>query len=327
MRSSRLLSLLILLQLRGRMTADALAREFEVSIRTIYRDIDALSAAGIPVYGDKGHGGGFALLEGYRTRLTGLDRDEAAAMPLAALPGAAAALGLGAPAGRARRKLMAALPPKLLTDASVWADRFHLDVSDWYQFSDAPEHLHLLAAAVADARRVSFTYSSWTRRAAWVVDPLGLVLKAGRWYLVATASGAPLTFRVDEMSGFKLLDGHFERPADFVLADWWASSLARMEATLRPEVARLLVSPAGLKRISALGAFAARAVAAAGPADASGWRSVALPVETGDHSVLALLGCGPEFRVLAPAWLRRRLAVLARDMTVQMNAIGRGQKG
>src|SRR6185295_10620801 len=127
MRASRLLSILILLQVRLRLTAEALAEEFEVSVRTIYRDIDALSAAGIPVYGDRGPGGGFRLLDGYRTRLTGLAPDEAEAMMMIGLPGPAAALGLASAATRAKGKLLAALPASGGEDAGRMAQRFHLD--------------------------------------------------------------------------------------------------------------------------------------------------------------------------------------------------------
>ena len=127
MRASRLLSMLILLQLRGRLTADVLAAEFEVSLRTIYRDIDHLSAAGIPVYADRGPGGGFRLLEGYRTKLTGLTAMEAEALALAGLPGPAADLGLGAALGAGRLKLLAAMPAGMREGAGRIGERFHLD--------------------------------------------------------------------------------------------------------------------------------------------------------------------------------------------------------
>jgi predicted DNA-binding transcriptional regulator YafY len=311
MRSSRLLAILILLQLRGRVTAHALAEEFEVSVRTIYRDMDALSAGGVPLYGDKGPGGGFQLLDGYRTKLTGLDRDEASAMLMAGMPGPAAALGIGEAAGRARNKLLAALPETSAARAGLLGERFHLDVSDWYQLTEPLPALAPLATAVFESRRIMFTYDSWTQTKNWLVDPLGLVLKGGEWYVVAEADAKRLTFKVSNIVGLAVLMENFERPARFELGLWWAESLARFEAELRPEIAKLRVSPAGLKRIAALGSFAARAVAQAGPPDRRGWRSLGLPIESGDHSALALLGCGPEFEVISPPSFRHRIAELA----------------
>ncbi len=189
MRASRLLSILILLQLRQRLTAEELAEEFEVSVRTIYRDIDALSAAGVPVYGDRGPGGGFQLLDGYRTKLTGLDASEAEAMLLIGLPGEAQAMGLGDAATRARNKLLAALPKAGSEEANRIAGRFHLDSRDWYRAARPTPFLSRVARAVLDRRLLTMTYDSWKARADWRVEPLGLVLKAGHWYLVGRGHG------------------------------------------------------------------------------------------------------------------------------------------
>ena len=158
MRASRLLAIMILLQARGRLTAERLAAEFEVSERTIYRDIDALSAAGVPVYGDRGPGGGFALLDGYRTRLTGMAADEASALALAGVPSAAEAVGLGAALRDAFGKLLAALPGEGSGQAASAAARFHVDPADWYRGGEAAPHLPELARAVLDARPVGFGY-------------------------------------------------------------------------------------------------------------------------------------------------------------------------
>ena len=184
MRVRRLLSILMLLQLRVRLTAEELAREFDVSVRTIYRDVEELGAAGIPVYADRGPGGGFQLVDGYRTRLTGLGTDEAEAVFMIGLPGAAAAMGLGAAATNAGRKLLAALPQPLSDGAGRLGQRFHLDPIDWYREEERAEHLPTIARAVLDQRVVSMTYESWTSVRPWVIEPLGLVLKAGAWYVV-----------------------------------------------------------------------------------------------------------------------------------------------
>jgi predicted DNA-binding transcriptional regulator YafY len=318
MRSSRLLSILILLQLRGRVTAQALAAEYEVSIRTIYRDMDALSAAGVPLYGDKGPGGGFQLLDGYRTRLTGLDQAEADALLLAGMPDAAAALGLGDAAKRAGRKMLAALPVDAAGSASHVRGRVHLDHSGWYRVSEPSPQLEAVASALFAERRVAFGYDSWTQRRDWTVDPLGLVAKEGNWYLVGQSGEKILTFRVSQIADLKALEAPSYRPKDFDLPTWWDASVARFEAELRPLTALVRASPVGVKRLAALGAFAERAVADAGPADRAGWRDVQLPVEQSDHSALALLGCGPELEVIQPPALRHRLAELAAAVVARM---------
>jgi predicted DNA-binding transcriptional regulator YafY len=317
MKSSRLLSILILLQLRKRLTADALAREFEVSVRTIYRDIDALSAAGVPVYADKGPGGGFSLLDGYRTRLTGLNTDEAQAISMIGLPGPAAALGLGAAARRAKGKLLAALTPAAAEGADRIASRFHLDATDWYRAADDAPHLPSLARAVLDERRVRLVYDSWKGEQDWIVDPLGLVLKAGIWYLVAETRDKVRTFRASEIRSVEVTQDPATRPAGFDLPRYWAESLERFERQLRPGVASLWASATGLKRLAALGRFAADAVARAEPGAANGGYSVALPLEHSDHAVLQLLGIGPEIAVLAPPELRARLAKLAGEVAAR----------
>lgn len=308
MRASRLLSILILLQLRGRLTAEALAAEFEVSVRTIYRDIDALSAAGVPVYGDRGPGGGFQLLDGYRTRLTGLSAAEAEALFLIGLPAQAAALGIGAAAALAGHKLLAALPPEAGATAGRAGARFHLDPVDWYRDAAPAPQLPTVARAVLDQQVLAMRYESWTRVGDWIVEPLGVVLKAGSWYLVAGGHGKIRTFRVAAIVSAQPTGDKFERPRDFDLARHWAAGLQQFEARLRGAVATIEATAEGQKRIAALGAFAAAAVAAA-EGDV-----VRLPFETIDQAALMLLGIGPEIRIIAPVELRTALHALARKV-------------
>jgi predicted DNA-binding transcriptional regulator YafY len=318
MRASRLLSILILLQLRARVTAEALAGEFGVSVRTIYRDIDELSAAGIPVQADRGPGGGFQLLDGYRTRLTGLTAAEAEALLMIGLPGPAQALGLGAAAAGAKAKVLASLPTPSLAGAGRLATRFHLDPVDWYRAAAPVLHLPALARAVLGQQRVAITYESWTRTRDWRVEPLGLVLKAGSWYVVAGAGKGVRTFRVSNVRELVALDTTFERPPRFDLQAYWTASLSRFESGLRKGAATLRVSPAGRERMTRLGAYAARAVADAEPPDPDGWACVRLPIESVEQAALALLGVGPELEVLAPDALRERTRTLAREIARKM---------
>jgi predicted DNA-binding transcriptional regulator YafY len=319
MRASRLLSILILLQLRARLTAEALADEFEVSVRTIYRDIDALSAAGVPVYGDRGPGGGFALLDGYRTRLTGLDAAEAEAMLMIGMPGQAAALGLGAAAGRARSKLLAALTPEGSAVADRISGRFHLDPADWYRAAEPVTWLPSIARAVIDQQRLEMRYESWTGIRDRVVNPMGLVQKGANWYLVGRVGDDYRTYRVGAIRELVVRAERFERSADFNLAEHWAAQLKRFERDLRPETARLRVSTEGRRRMAELGAYAAKAVAAARDADANGWTELDLPFENMEQGARLLLGLGPEFVIIAPAELREAVRELA-EATVKRQA-------
>jgi predicted DNA-binding transcriptional regulator YafY len=317
MRASRLLSILMLLQLRERLTADELAEEFEVSVRTIHRDIEALSAAGIPVYGDRGPGGGFQLLDGYRTRLTGLATDEAEAVFMIGLPDAAASLGLGSAATNAGRKVLASLPPALRDGADRLAERFHLDPIEWYQAAEPVDHLPALARAVLDERVVTMKYESWTGIRDWRIEPLGLVLKTGAWYVVAQTEFGTRTFKVAHILEQVVEQTTFERPSDFDLPMYWAAQLQRFENDLRPHTAMLRASLVGRERLSRLGAYAARAVREAGAPDAVGWAHLRFPFENIEQAALALLGIGPEVEVHEPHALRDRMRELAQQVAGQ----------
>lgn len=310
MRASRLLSILILLQLRQRLTAEELAEEFEVSIRTIYRDIDALSAAGVPVYGDRGPGGGFQLLDGYRTKLTGLDASEAEAMLLIGLPGEAQAMGLGDAAARARNKLLAALPKAGSEEANRIAGCFHLDSRDWYRAARPTPFLSRVARAVLDRRVLAMTYDSWKDRAEWRVEPLGLVLKAGHWYLVARGHGKARIFNIADIQSLEIFDQEFEHPVDFDLAGWWQAEQVRFETELFSETATLRLSPLGLKRLAALsprGAAAARSA----EIDEEGWAIAEMAIENSDHGAREILMLGAEMTILAPESFCERVHNLA----------------
>jgi len=223
MLASRLLSILMLLQTRGRMSAPLLAREFEVSVRTIHRDIDQLSAAGIPVYADRGRNGGFQLLDGYRTKLTGLTQSEAETIFLAGLPGPAAQLGLADLLSTARLKLMAALPANLQPGAERIAARFHLDPTGWFRSAHPLPSLQVVARAVWGERMLTLRYrragesDARPRRLA----PLGLVLKGGTWYLVAQSGKSIRTYRMANIRDAEICDELAIRPKNFDLGAHW----------------------------------------------------------------------------------------------------------
>ncbi len=313
MRSSRLLSILMLLQTRGRLTAEALAEEFEVSVRTIYRDIDALSLSGAPVYADRGPGGGFALLDGYRTRLTGLTDAEAETLFLGGLAGPAAQLGLGEVMAATQLKLLAALPAERQAAAERIADRFHLDPVGWYRDAEEAARLPALAQAVWTCRRIDVRYDRWKGVVDRTLSPLGLILKGGTWYLAALAAGPePRVYRVSNIQALTVGDETFERPAEFDLEAFWTASTQRFEREIFTGEARLRITRAGLKRLSYLGAAQAR-IAADALATLDGEAcEVVVPIESLDHAAQDFLRLGVEAQVLEPPELRERMADTAK---------------
>lgn len=309
MRASRLLSILILLQLKGRTSAEDLAREFEVSVRTIYRDIDQLSAAGVPVYAERGRSGGFALLDGYRTKLTGLTQDEAQTLLLGAATGVARDLGLGAEAAAAQLKLLASLSPETSASAQRVGQRFHLDPANWYAHAEPPSVLPALADAVWREKRITVRYESWKGAVTRDLDPLGLVLKAGVWYLVAAWRERPLTYRVSNILSLEITDAAARRPRRFDLAAYWDAWTEDFEARLMRHRALIEVSQEGRKIMRAFLPAAAHAVEASHEsAGRAGWVRAEIPVEDVDSAARQLLSLGAELRVLSPAPLRAALA-------------------
>jgi len=318
MRASRLVAILLLLQARGRMTADALAAELEVSVRTVYRDIEALHLAGVALYGEAGRDGGYRLLDGYRTHLTGLTRDEAAALWLAALPAAAQDLGLSAAAAGAAAKLKAALSDDLRQRADHVQGRLYFDPVAWYDEIDRHSFLSEVASAVWQHRRLRVTYLRWDepREVERTLDPYGLVLKGGRWYLVARCDNRLRTYRVSQLRHVQPTDERFDRPDDFDLAAYWRRYLADFTARRHQLHATVRLSPRGRRRLAHLMEPAVvRAVATTtGPADDDGWVQATLPIESISHAHDELLRLGAEVQVLAPVALRELVARTARAL-------------
>jgi predicted DNA-binding transcriptional regulator YafY len=319
MRSSRLVSILMLLQARRRMTARELAAELEVSLRTVYRDVEALAAAGIPVYAEHGRAGGYQLVDGYRTRLTGLTESEAQSLFMIGLPGPAAALGLSHEAASAERKLLAALGPAQRVRAGRLRDRFHLDVPAWYRDADDSPFLAAIAEAVLADRYVDVVYRRWEapREVERRLAPYGLVLKSGSWYVVADTGGAAdavRTYRVSNVLRLTPSAEHFDRPAGFDLAGQWSRHLAEFDRRRFTGTAVLRLSPGLVRRLPDLSDASLRKAAAGAVPDPDGWTTVELPVEHDQVAAQQLLPYGAGLQVLSPVSLRDELVTRARAL-------------
>jgi predicted DNA-binding transcriptional regulator YafY len=316
MRASRLVNVLLLLQTRGGLTASELARELEVSIRTIYRDVEALSAAGVPIYADRGPQGGIRLVEGYRTRLTGLTDEEAKALFLSGMPGPAAQLGFGTVVVAARLKILAALPPELRARATRISERFHLDAPGWFQVPEEVPHLEALAEAVWEERRVAVEYKREDRVVvSRVLEPLGLVLKAGTWYVVARAEGQDRTYRVSRFVSAQLLPERFERPSDFDVAGFWAESIAAYERELpRIEVSLRMRRDALARLADVVGQRHADLAIASAREEREGSLVLTLTYEDVEQASGPMLRLGGYAEVVAPEELRYRVLEAARGI-------------
>ncbi len=305
MRADRLLSIVLLLQSRGRQSARQLAAELDVSVRTVYRDMLALGTVGIPVFGDST---GYQLVDGYRTQLTGLTGDEARGLVLAGLPGAAADLGLADVVAAAQLKLAAALPEALRERVTRMRQRFHLDTPGWYHDGDSCDYLAVVADAVWRQRVISVQYENWTRVVNRRLEPYGLVLKAGKWYLVAHAGSGVRTFRVSQIRELSVLPDQFDWPAGFDLAAYWSEHIVEFRARLYRGEALVRLSPALLDRLPHLMGRAVADAAAAGQPQPDGWVLARVPIESDSHAEAELLRLGAQVEVLEPASLRDRLA-------------------
>ncbi|MFI0709421.1 helix-turn-helix transcriptional regulator [Streptomyces inhibens] len=352
MRAARLIKMVLLLQSRPSMTAAELARELEVSERTVARDVLALSEAGVPVYADRGRAGGYRLIGGYRTRLTGLGRSEAEALFLSGVPSALREMGLADAASAARLKVSAALLPELRDAATGAAQRFHLDAPNWYQEPETPALLPAIADAVWDDRRITARYLRKDTEVERELEPYGLVLKAGVWYLAARTRGDYRVYRVDRFSAVEFggadersgadegtgadegsgaddsgqagttgrtgaSGGRFLRDESFDLPAFWAERATQFTRSLLREEVVLRLSERGVLQLPYVTErMAAReaieAAQAAGGSDAHGRLTVTLAVESAEVAYAQLLALGPEGEIVAPSGLRERFAAAAR---------------
>lgn len=312
MRADRLVSLALLLQTRGRMPARALAAALEVSVRTVYRDIAALNAAGVPVVAESGPKGGCWLLDDYRFPLRGLSADEASALVLLGVPAVVAELGLADALAAAQRKVRAG--------ARAGTALVHLDMPRWFHGAEPAPHLRTLAAAVRDGRqlRIGYRRGGQEPETTRVIEPLGLVNKAGAWYLVASGearAGEPAVFRAGRVASAQVLPGAVARPPGFDLAAFWERWSASFTGGLPKVEVRLRASAAALAAFPEIFGDPVRPVlAAAPPPDAAGFTEVRLTFEHEMAAAARLAGFGGEVEVLSPAAVRARLVATAREL-------------
>lgn len=318
MRASRLLSILMLLQTRGRLSAPTLAAELEVSQRTILRDIDHLSAAGVPIWSDRGREGGFQLREGWSTNLTGLTEDEAQALFLAGLPTAAAELGLGSATASARLKMLASLPEALRSNAEQVNARLHFDPVDWFRATVPTDYLQAMAHCVWHQRIAEMEYESWKGRKKRVVKPLGLILKAGIWYAAALAdeSKEPRIYRLSNIHALAVTEQRFRRPKRFDLAQFWQDATRRFEADIYQGHTVVRATAQGMKRLLELSAAVGEAAkrTAIIDADKKGWTKVTIPIESVNHASGQMLGLGADVEVLEPLSFRMHMQELLQTL-------------
>src|SRR5262245_18196015 len=306
MRADRLLSSLLLLQAHGRLTGRELAKRLEVSLRTVHRDMDALSAAGVPVYALRGSRGGWQLDEGWRTQVPGLDEAELRAL-LMAQPRVIGDSRLARAAESALDKLMAALPESLRERAASIRQRLYVDTAGWRGTTEDLKLLPIVQDAVSRDLQLSIRYRPPGReRVERTVDPLGLVAKGSAWYLVARTADGLRTFRVSRIEDARRLDTPIDRPADFDLATYWHTATDEFKKSWPRYHAMLRVEPRAAERMRQW-RITAPAAAGEGP-DQDGWVTLRVQFDSEEEAAFMVLGFGPRVDVLEPASLRDRVA-------------------
>ncbi|HEX8845692.1 MAG TPA: YafY family protein [Pyrinomonadaceae bacterium] len=311
MRADRLLSILLLLQIHQRMTARELAKRLEVSERTIHRDMEALGMAGVPVTAERGTHGGWMLMEGYETNLTGLNEMEIQALFLTRPARLLADLSLDKASDAALIKLSAALPPVFRHDADYARQRIYVDVTGWNLREETVPALHRLQEAVWQGRKLRFTYGSNEDCGAGerLVDPLGLVAKGSVWYLVAAVGGDVRSYRVSRIHDPQILNEPARRPRGFDLASFWEESSAKFRSHLPKYSATLRASPAALPRLPYGGRFAR--IEHTGAPEEDGWVKVAMRFQFEEEACEYVLSFGTEVEILEPAHLREKVVRMA----------------
>jgi predicted DNA-binding transcriptional regulator YafY len=310
MRADRLLSIMLLLQVHRRLTSKELSRRLEVSERTIHRDMDALSGVGVPVYAQRGSGGGWVLDEAFRTKPVGLNEAEIRAIFLARPARLMADLGLDAAAGAAFVKLLSALPSQSRQSADDMQQRIHLDAVGWRRSVEAVPCLPILQEAIWSDQKLRLRYLREGREPSdRVVAPLGLVANGSVWYLVASVEGEFRTYRVSRIEEATVVEEPVVRLPHFNLAEYWEASKERYLASLPVYLATLRMDPelnTGLRQFGR-----PKRIERQEPPGPDGWPIVVMRFDVFDEAVEAILGWGPRVEVLEPLELRERVIELA----------------
>lgn len=313
MRADRLFSIVLLLQSYRQLTARELAKRLEVSARTIHRDMEALSAAGIPVIAERGTGGGWSLLGEYRTNLTGLNEAEVQALFVTKPSRLLADLKLEKAAEGALLKLLAALPSAYRRGAEYARQRIYVDVTGWQRSEETVPLLHVLQDAIWQERRLRMIYQRGECGAVErVVDPLGLVAKGSVWYLVAAVEGEVRSYRVSRVQSAELMDAPCVRPTDFDLASFWEQSAAQFRASLPRYQATVRVRPGIIPRMPYAGRFAR--IEQIGQPDEEGWVQVSLRFDVEEMACEYALSFGTQLEVLEPLALREKVVAAAKSI-------------
>ena len=306
MRADRLVSILLLMQVNRKITARELGKRLEVSERTIHRDMEALGAAGVPVMAERGNGGGWSLMEAYKTNLTGLNHSEIQALFLTKPPQLLSDLGLHQASEGALIKLLAALPSMSRRDAESARQRIHIDTAGWRNTPESVACLPVLQEAIWQERKVRFLYERADCDAAErVVDPLGLVAKGSVWYLVAAVDGASRTYRVSRIRDAQALAESSARPDDFDLAAYWKQSAAEFQAHLPRFYATVRISPGANRWMNYMGR-ASRVERSEGP-DAEGCTTVTMRFDVEEEALQFALSFGGDAEVLEPESMREKV--------------------
>ena len=305
MRADRLLSILMILQSHGRTTAAKLAAELEVSPRTIYRDLDALSAAGVPVYADRGPGGGCSLDTNYRTTLIGLTEDEIRALFAMAIPAPLEQLGIGMKLKAALRKLSAALPSRRNLEV-LTRQRFYLDPVPWSLEEEPVPFLSIIQQALWQDRQIDLTYySEFDARIERRFSPYGLIAKANLWYLVGVVEEEFRVIRISRIADVRPSEDLVACPPNFSLTDFWQEWCKRIDRE-RPEFpVRVRIAPLLLPSLPRLfGPGIHDRIKQAGSPDSDGWITLTLNFESFSAARARLLGLGRAVEILEPRALR-----------------------
>lgn len=305
MRADRLLSLIMLLETRGKMTARQLAEELEVSERTIYRDILALNTSGVPIYTEDGPGGGISLVESYHTDLTGLNTKEVRALSMLNIPEPLIQLGVGRELKAAMLKLSAALPSTSRENETRTRQRIHLDASWWFEPEEPVPHLNTIQQALFQERKLHLTWQEFRTQVKQVLCPYGLVAKSNTWYLVAGQQGHARVLRVSKIVESQMLEESFEYPQEFNLPSFWKYWCEDFKKTRPIFMVTARVSTALIDHSPRFfGEHTQELVAQAGPADEQGYVTLNLPFESFESARTRILGLGRAIEVLEPLSLR-----------------------